>query len=135
MNASPRLVAYVCGSTPVANRTIREIIHISLLFGAAIISVDTARAQVSSAFTGSAANSQTIECFPRPFGLVGWWPGDGNANDIQGTNHGLLQNGTTFLPGLVGQGFNFDGLDDFVRIADAPELRPVQFTLEAWVYP
>jgi len=38
-----------------------------------------------------------------------WWPGDGNAIDVYGGNNGILQNGTTFAPGKVGQAFNFDG--------------------------
>ena len=36
---------------------------------------------------------------------VGWWPGDGNPNDITGSNHGTLVNGATFAAGLVGQAF------------------------------
>src|SRR5205814_839663 len=30
------------------------------------------------------------DCVSAPGGLVGWWPGDGNANDIFGTNNGIL---------------------------------------------
>ncbi|HXD00915.1 MAG TPA: hypothetical protein VN048_16355, partial [Verrucomicrobiae bacterium] len=30
-------------------------------------------------------------CYPAPAGLVGWWPGDGNANDIASTNNGALE--------------------------------------------
>src|SRR2546427_9431664 len=33
------------------------------------------------------------DCLPAPGGLVGWWPGDGSASDIAGTNHGSLQGG------------------------------------------
>ena len=29
-------------------------------------------------------------CDPAPSGLVDWWPGEGNANDIVGTNNGTL---------------------------------------------
>src|SRR6476646_9109089 len=32
-------------------------------------------------------------CTPPPPNMVGWWPGDGNANDIQDGNNGILQNG------------------------------------------
>src|SRR5262249_36974468 len=35
-------------------------------------------------------------CVTPPSGMVAWWPGDGNANDIQGSNNGTLQNGATF---------------------------------------
>ena len=53
-----------------------------------------------------------------PAGLVSWWPGDGNANDIVGGNDGTLSGDATFAPGIVGQAFSFDGADDFVDIGD-----------------
>ncbi|MDK9716481.1 MAG: DUF1566 domain-containing protein [Trichlorobacter sp.] len=43
-----------------------------------------------------------------PNGLVSWWRGEGNATDTQGRNNGTLQGGATYVPGLVGQAFNFD---------------------------
>src|SRR5881296_1524951 len=50
-------------------------------------------------------------CDSAPVGLVGWWPGDGNANTLVGTNNGLLQGGVTATgSGLVGQAFEFNGL-------------------------
>ena len=48
--------------------------------------------------------------------LVAYWPGDGNADDVVGGNHGRLQGGVTFAPGKVGQAFSFDGVDDFMSI-------------------
>ncbi|MBI3597607.1 MAG: PxKF domain-containing protein [Nitrospirae bacterium] len=73
--------------------------------------------------------------FP-PSGMVGWWPGDGNANDLIGSNHGALMNGATFSPGTVGQAFSFDGLDDFVNVPDAASLDITnQITIEAWIKP
>jgi hypothetical protein len=35
-------------------------------------------------------------CGPPPTGLLSWWPGDGNANDIAGPNDGTPLNGATF---------------------------------------
>ena len=43
-----------------------------------------------------------------PNGLVSWWRGEGTATDTQGRNNGTLQGGATYIPGLVGQAFNFD---------------------------
>ena len=48
------------------------------------------------------------ECVSPPSGLVSWWPAEGNASDIQGTNNGTF-NGPVFAPGEVAQAFSFDG--------------------------
>jgi hypothetical protein len=72
-------------------------------------------------------------CAAAPAGLVAWWPGEGNSTDIQSSNSGILQNGTTFAPGRVGQAFSFDGVDDYVDIADNPSLNLQMLSLEAWI--
>jgi hypothetical protein len=67
---------------------------------------------------------------------VAWWPGEGNANDIAGTNNGTLLNGATFAPGKVGQAFSFDGTNSCIRVADNSSLRCTNgLTIEAWIYP
>src|SRR5262245_8578149 len=38
-------------------------------------------------------------CAPPPSGMVSWWPGEGDANDIQGGHHGTLEGGMTFGSG------------------------------------
>jgi hypothetical protein len=81
---------------------------------------------------GGLAVAQT--CLTPPAGLVSWWPGDGNADDIGDGNHGTLKNGTTFASGMVGEAFTFDGLDDFVLIEDRPNLNPAdEITIDAWI--
>ena len=73
-------------------------------------------------------------CDPAPAGLIGWWPGDGGANDIAGTNNGALEGGATATtPGVVGTAFLFDGTNGYVSIPDSPELHPANLTIEAWV--
>ena len=73
-------------------------------------------------------------CLTPPTGLVGWWPGDGNANDLAGSNNGALQGGSTAsAAGEVGQAFSFNGTNSFVQIPDSATLRPTNLTIEAWV--
>ena len=71
---------------------------------------------VSAAILGLIATNEAVEqtCTPPPPNMVSWWPGEGNANDIQGSNNGTLVNGVTFAQGKVGQAFSFDGADRYV---------------------
>lgn len=70
-----------------------------------------------------------------PAGLVGWWPGDGNAKDIAGTNNGILVNAST-RPGYVGEAFAFSGQNSYVQIPNSPAINSITnaLTLEAWVW-
>jgi hypothetical protein len=74
-------------------------------------------------------------CIQAPAGLVSWWPGDGNANDIIDSNHGTLQGGATFGTGHVGQAFSLDGTNDFVVIPHSSSLNfgTNDFTVDLWV--
>lgn len=83
---------------------------------------------------GSYTDAQT--CVRPPTGLISWWPGDGNANDVQDSNHGFPQNGATFGFGLVGQAFSFDGVDDSVHVPNSASLTITgEFTIEFWFNP
>ena len=73
-------------------------------------------------------------CVAAPSGMVGWWPGDGDANDIVGSNDGTLQNGATFAPGMVGQAFSFDGENDYVDFGSSTAFDVMDFTIDAWVF-
>ena len=85
----------------------------------------------------SAAFAQETNCLPRPPGLAAWWPGDGTALDVAGSNHGTLQNGAAFAPGVTGLAFSFDGDNDFVEV---PQVSGMNFgpnspmTAELWAY-
>jgi hypothetical protein len=73
-------------------------------------------------------------CDPAPSGLVAWWPGEGNANDIIGGNNGTVIGGTTFANGEVGQAFSVNGNAQYVEVPQSPVLNPSdQITIEFWM--
>ena len=80
-----------------------------------------------------ASGGEALQAAALP-GLVSWWPGEGTANDLAGTNNGTLLGGATAsVAGRIGQAFGFDGNDDLVQIPDSPQLKPDTLTIEAWV--
>src|SRR4029077_14151002 len=68
----------------------------------------------------------TNTCVPPPAGLVSWWSGDKTADDVQGTNPGVLKNGASYGRGISGPGFSFDGVDDGVRIPNSSSLSQIR---------
>jgi len=77
------------------------------------------------------------ECTPPPTGLISWWPGEGSAQDIAGTNNGSAQN-ISYTNGQVGQAFVFDGSSSYVQFPATPSLDVGQgsgLTVEAWINP
>jgi uncharacterized repeat protein (TIGR01451 family) len=75
-------------------------------------------------------------CLPPAAGVISWWPGDGSANDMIGTNNGTLSvtNAYSFVPGMVGGAFGCDGVSSYVLVNDSVSLRPTNVTLECWVF-
>src|SRR5205814_6686292 len=51
----------------------------------------------------------TPPCATAPSGMVSWWPGEGDANDIQDGNDGTFNGTPAYSSGKVGQAFSFDG--------------------------
>jgi len=76
-------------------------------------------------------------CDSAPSGLVDWWAGEGNANDIIGGGSGTVYPGTSYAAGEVGQAFSFDGVSGCVMNTNMPPLTNIQnsFTMEFWAYP
>jgi hypothetical protein len=91
-------------------------------------------ALLAAAIPGLDCQVDAASCTPAATGLIGWWPGDGNANDLTGANNGILQGGASAATvGFDGLAFSFDGTNSYVQIPDALALRPTNFTIEAWV--
>src|ERR1035441_4179534 len=77
---------------------------------------------------------QATNCTPALSGLVSWWPGDGFALDVAGTNNGTLQGGATYTNGLVGQAFSFNGVSGWIDVTNEAPLNPTgPFSLEYWI--
>ena len=94
---------------------------------------DLALAAINLGRRGPLVGPHPIE--PPP-GMVSWWPGDGNANDIWGSNHGTLVGGAT-ADGMVRQAFSFDAsLNSGVTVPSSGNLNPTEaITIDAWVKP
>jgi hypothetical protein len=90
------------------------------------------------AVTVLAAGSARADCLPPPDGLLAWYPGERHADDAAGFHHGHLFDGASFVDAFNGEGFRFDGVDDFLATdtTDA-EQRAVRtsFTYSMWAKP
>ncbi len=73
--------------------------------------------------------------------LAAWWPANGEIHEVVHGNHDVefLPRGPRFVTGEVGQGFNFNGDDEFGRVPASSELdvgaSPAGLTVEMWVKP
>jgi serine/threonine protein kinase len=95
-----------------------------------------ARNQPTSAVEAYIPVCKGSTCFSAPSGLVGWWPGDGDANDLARANNGSLQGNVTFVAGQVDRAFSFDG-SSYVTVGNpgALNLTSSQVTIGGWINP
>jgi prepilin-type N-terminal cleavage/methylation domain-containing protein len=82
--------------------------------------------------TLSAADKAGAVAVAPPQGIIGWWPGDGNAIELVNGNNGTLQGGAGFAPAQVDQGFHFPGTGS-VNAPDYSALDRAFLTMEAWI--
>ena len=110
--------------------------HISIRLLLIVVGVIMLVSFVHDVDSGTASFSA---CVPPPSDLVGWWPGDGNANDLVGGNDGIVSSGTTFAAGKVGQAFSFNGTSDYASVLDDGQGSALdgfsELTIDAWVNP
>src|SRR5258706_123934 len=79
-------------------------------FGSSRVIVAQGLGSVTSAVATLTVTASGTCLSPAPTGLVGWWPGDGNANDIAGADNGTFVGGATATAaGIVGATFTLDG--------------------------
>ncbi|MFZ4574201.1 MAG: LamG-like jellyroll fold domain-containing protein [Phycisphaerales bacterium] len=78
-------------------------------------------------------------CVRPPGGMWAWFPFDElagpRANDIVVNNDGFWSGGPTPTPGVVAGALCYDGVNDLVRVPDAPsiDLGTGDLTIDAWV--
>ena len=92
--------------------------------------------QAGHAITATATRLGSLAgCLTPPSGMVSWWPGDDNADDIQGSNNGTLQGSATFAAGKVQEAFSLNGNGAYVRITDTGSLNfeGSDFSIDAWI--
>jgi len=68
--------------------------------------------------------------------LVAYWPFDNNnVLDISGNNNDGTKHGASFVPGKINQALSFDGLDDYVSIANSDDFDfgYGEFSIEFWI--
>src|SRR5919107_1634480 len=98
---------------------------LSLLIGSILIS--------SSNGLTTIAYAQPQPCIIPPAGMVSWWSGDGNANDIQGTSTGIVNGNVSFVPGKVDQAFNFTGRGHIATSLNSLPETNGSGTIDAWI--
>jgi hypothetical protein len=97
-------------------------------------------AEIQAAYAAGSAGKCTFPpppCTRPPSGLVSWWPGNGNADDIVGGNHAIFSD-AEYVLGQVRQAFHFDGSGKHVRIPASPSLDVglgAGLTVEGWINP
>ncbi|RMF94204.1 MAG: LamG domain-containing protein [Candidatus Schekmanbacteria bacterium] len=74
------------------------------------------------------------DALPITSGLIAYWTGNSITNDSSvNNNNGTLQGGTTYAPGIIGEAFSFDGINDYVSVADNPLWTfSGDFTINLW---
>ena len=90
-----------------------------------------------AAITATTPQTVGASCTAPPAGLVSWWPGEGNANDVVGGNNGAAQN-IIYAGGEVGSAFYLNGSNAYVKVPASASLNVGTgngFTFEAWINP
>lgn len=121
--------------TSQVQQQLRKLISFTLLAFMLSVSIIPAFGQ------GSIYNVNSNSCVTPPQGLVAWWPGNGNAEDIQNAHDGMTQSITypsEYLD-INRQGFAFNGRDSYVKVPGHSGLdvgtSSDGFTIELWVKP
>ena len=79
--------------------------------------------------------TNTFDVLVIPAGLVAWYPLDGNANDVVGSNHGTVTEATTTTDrfGQADAAYYFDGWGDYLTMTGAStEIQNSPISISLW---
>jgi len=68
-------------------------------------------------------------------GLVGWWEGNGNANDSSALGNNGTAIGVSYVAGVSGQAFSFVPPQTRVTIADNAAYQLTSLSIQGWIFP
>jgi autotransporter-associated beta strand protein len=80
-----------------------------------------------------AGQTYTLNFAARGPDIVSWWRGENSGFDEADGNNGAAVGDMTYVPGVVGQGFTFDGNGDRLNLGNPANLQLQDFTIEAWI--
>lgn len=66
-------------------------------------------------------------------GLIAYYPFDKDANDYSGSNLNGTVSGAVLTNGVKGQGYSFDGVDDYIRLSSDITTGNSDWSVTAWV--
>ena len=84
---------------------------------------------------GAGSDPRNPGSTPLNYGLVAWYPFDGNASDMSGNgNHGTVNGATlgTDRHGVAGKAYSFDGEDDKIKIPHSVLNSKTELTVSFW---
>ncbi len=86
--------------------------------------------------SGKCLEPPASECSETPYGLISWWPGDGNPNDAMGTNNVTVFTPALYAKGKVDRAFSLNGSTSRIQINSSPSLNfgtNQDFSIEMWL--
>ena len=97
-------------------------------------------ANVAGSVTSSNAllTVSTGGCATVSSSVAGWWPAEGNGNDVTGMNPATVNSGVSYSAGEVGQTFNFNGSSGTIVVPASSTLNvgaSSGFSIECWIKP
>jgi len=82
---------------------------------------------------GIIASSNSGGANPLWDGLLAYYTADNTVNDALGTYNGTLVNGATYGTGKINQGFDLDGVNDYVSIPSGTFNPSGDYTISQWI--